>query len=375
MDRRQTRMFGPNKFKLGLFAMNCSGGVTMSKVPERWDPSWKNNLAAANLADDAGLEFLLPIGRWLGYKGETDTEGTSFETLTWAASLLAATRDICVFGTLHVAFINPVFAAKQIVTADHIGEGRFGLNIVSGWNADEFGMFGVALADHDARYAYTEEWIDVVKKIWSESEPFDFSGKHFNLRGVIGKPKPYSGTHPMLVSAGNSAEGRAFAARHADCLFMTIKELDTLAGEITTVRASVDDARTVGVFASGHLICRPTRKEAEDYYHYLVYEMGDWEAAEHLAVIRTRGRTDTPFATMKSLKERLISGVGTYPVIGSYDDVAHAFKTMSDAGLDGIAVGLVNFVNDIPTLRDEVLPRMERLGIRGTAPAHSASIA
>jgi dimethylsulfone monooxygenase len=374
MDRSQTRMFGPNAFKLGLFAMNCSGGVTMSKVPERWDASWQNNLKAAQIADEAGLEFLLPIGRWLGYKGETDTEGTSFETLTWAASLLAATREICVFGTLHVAFINPVFAAKQIVTADHVGEGRFGLNIVSGWNADEFGMFGVALDDHDTRYAYTEEWIEVVKKVWAEPEPFDFHGKHFDLRGVLGKPKPFAGSRPMLVSAGNSTEGRKFAARHADCLFMTIKELDTLAAEIAAVRATTaEHPRPVGVFASGHLVCRPTRKEAEEYYHYLVYEMGDWEAAEHLAKLRTGGR-ETPFNTMKSLKERLISGVGTYPVIGSYDDAAAAFKTMSDAGLDGIALGLVNFVNDTPALRDEVIPRMERLGIRGTAPVMSVSV-
>ena len=75
---------------------------------------------------------MLPIGRWHGYKGETDTEGTTFETLTWATGLLAATKDISAFCTLHVSLINPVFAAKQMVTADHIGKGRFGVNVVSG---------------------------------------------------------------------------------------------------------------------------------------------------------------------------------------------------------------------------------------------------
>lgn len=358
-------MFGPNAFKLGLFAMNCSGGLTMSDVPERWDASWKNNLLAAQLADDAGLEFLLPIGRWLGYGGQTDTEGTSFETLTWAASLLAATREICLFGTLHVAFVNPVFAAKQIVTADHVGEGRFGLNIVSGWNADEFAMFGVELSDHAARYAYSDEWTAIVKRLWNETEPFDFDGAHFSLRGVFSKPKPYGGTRPMLISAGNSADGRAFAARHADCLFMTVAELDTLAVEIAAVRAATQAASRVGVFASGHLICRRTQREAQDYYYYLVHERGDWEAAEHAAHIRTRGRK-TAFDKMTRLKERLISGVGTYPVVGSYDAVTETFKTMSEAGLDGIAIGLVNYIDDLPALRDEVIPRMERLGLRGS---------
>ncbi|MDO9443580.1 MAG: LLM class flavin-dependent oxidoreductase [Beijerinckiaceae bacterium] len=364
MIRPNTRMAGPNRFKLGLFAMNCSGGMTMTKAPERWDASFENNLKAARLADAAGLEFLLPIGRWHGYKGETDTEGSSFETLTWASGLLGATEQISVSGTLHVAFVNPVFAAKQIVTADHIGRGRFCLNIVSGWNKGEFDMMGVALNDHEARYAYTEEWVSICKRIWSEEEPFDFKGRFFDLKGVLSKPKPWGGSEPLLISAGNSAEGRSFAANHADALFMTIVELDTLADEVKTVRASTSDAsRKVGIYASGHLICRPTRKEAEDYYHYIVYEQGDWEAAEHAAVIRTKGRK-TAFDAMKRLKERLISGVGTYPVLGSYDDAAESFARMSEAGLDGMAIGLVNYIDDFPALRDEVLPRMQRLGLR-----------
>jgi len=354
-------MFDQNKFKLGLFAQNCSGGLTMTKAPEHWDASWENNLLAARMADEAGLEFLLPVGRWHGYGGETDTEGTSFETLTWASGLLAATRDIAVFGTLHVAFVNPVFAAKQVVTAHHIGQGRFGLNLVSGWNAGEFEMFGVSLNEHDERYAYTEEWLTIVKQLWSDTEPFDLAGTYFNLKGVIAKPKPYGNQRPLLISAGNSRGGRDFAARNADCLFMTIIDLDALGSEVAALRGNFPD---VGIYASGHVMCRPTRKEAEDYYHYIVHEMGDWEAAEHAAIIRTKGR-ETPFKQLQQLKERLISGLGTYPVIGSYDDVAESFLRMSEAGLDGMAIGLVNYTNDLGPLRAEVLPRMQRLGLRG----------
>lgn len=356
-------MFNRNRFKLGLFALNCSGGLTMTKAPERWEASWKNNLKAAQLADEAGLEFLLPVGRWLGYRGETDTEGTAFETLTWASALLAATSELCIFGTLHVAFANPIFAAKQIVTADHVGEGRFGLNVVSGWNTGEYQMFGLAFNEHSARYAYTEEWLTVVKRVWGEDEPFDFEGNFFHLKGVVGKPKPYGGGRPILVSAGNSKDGRSFAARNADCLFMTITELDRLAAEAAAVRATPGVTNDVGIFVSGHLVTRPTRKEAEEYYHYIVDEMGDWEAAEHLALIRTKGR-ETPYGEMKRLKERLISGVGTFPVVGSYDEVAETFKRISDAGLTGMAIGLVNYINDFPMLRDEILPRLQHHQLR-----------
>src|SRR5712671_8221440 len=112
---RHTRMQNGNRFKLGLFGMNCSGSVATT-APERWNAGWLENREAARLADAAGVEFLLPIARWLGYGGSTDRQGTSFETLSWASALLAATRDIVAFATVHVPLVNPVFAAKACVT-------------------------------------------------------------------------------------------------------------------------------------------------------------------------------------------------------------------------------------------------------------------
>ena len=367
MTRASTRMDGPNRFKLGLFGMNCSGGLTMTKATERWDQSWDNNLRAARLADEAGLEFLLPIARWHGYRGETDTEGTTFETLTWAAGLLAATQDICAFGTLHVSLVNPVFAAKQIVTADHIGRGRFGLNVVSGWNEGEFAMFGTTLLEHDERYAFTEEWVDIAERIWRADEPFDFAGRYFDLKGVLGKPKPYGGGRPMLMSAGSSAAGRRFAARHADCLFMNVFDLARLPGDVAALRASAE-GRPVGVYASAHILTRPTARETRDYYHYIVHEMGDWEAAEHIVSIRISGGGQSiPAERVRAMVERHVSGIGTCPIIGDYDEVAAQLKTFADAGLDGLAFGLVNYIDDFPAIRDEILPRLERLGLRASA--------
>ncbi|HEY7826274.1 MAG TPA: hypothetical protein VIC00_05585, partial [Candidatus Acidoferrales bacterium] len=59
----RTTMYNSNKLKLGIFSPNCSGGMAVTKVPERWDASWENNLRLAQMADDAGIEFLLPIAR------------------------------------------------------------------------------------------------------------------------------------------------------------------------------------------------------------------------------------------------------------------------------------------------------------------------
>jgi alkanesulfonate monooxygenase SsuD/methylene tetrahydromethanopterin reductase-like flavin-dependent oxidoreductase (luciferase family) len=181
-------MYGSNRLQIGLFGPNCSSGRAVTMVPERWSGSWQDNLKLANLADEAGIDFLLPIARWKGYGGDTDYQGATLETLTWASGLLAATRRITVFGTVHAPLFNPVIAAKECVTADHIGNGRFGLNLVVGWNEGEFEMFGVEQREHEKRYEYAQEWLDASKMIWSPKSDFDFEGRYFTLKGVRAKP-------------------------------------------------------------------------------------------------------------------------------------------------------------------------------------------
>src|SRR5437868_13824905 len=123
---RHTRMQNGNRFKLGLFGMNCSGSVGTT-APERWNAGWPENREAARLADAAGIEFLLPIARWLGNGGTTDRQSTSFVTLSCASALLAATKEIVAFAKVHVPLVNPVFAVKSCLTADHFVHMRFGL--------------------------------------------------------------------------------------------------------------------------------------------------------------------------------------------------------------------------------------------------------
>lgn len=105
-------MLSGDHFRLGTFSSNCSSGMTPTKIAERWDNSWDNNLALAKMLDDAGIDFMLPIARWIGYGGETDFHGGVLETMTWAAGLLAATKNIAVFATIHTAANHPAVVAK-----------------------------------------------------------------------------------------------------------------------------------------------------------------------------------------------------------------------------------------------------------------------
>src|ERR1700682_6633861 len=257
--------------------------MSVTKVPERWVTSWDNNIRLANLADEAGIEFLLPIARWIGYGGETDFHGSVLETLTWATGLLAHTKRINVFATVHTAFIHPVVSAKQLATADQLGHGRLGLNIVAGWNKPEYDAFGMDLPEkHADRYALAQEWFDVVKAIWSHNGPSDWNGKFYHLKGVYGFPRPYDGIPPIMNAAG-SGEGREFAARNADFLFAISVDLEKSKTEVDAIKANAAKlGRNTSVFTLCHVVCRPTKKEAEEYSRYYAHENADWGAFDNL---------------------------------------------------------------------------------------------
>src|SRR5262249_54789322 len=148
-----------------------------------------------------------------------------FETYTWAAGISGATTKASVISTSHVILNHPIIAAKQSTVIDHISNGRFTLNIVCGWNAPEMDMFGVALQGHDERYDCAEEWITIVKQLWTREEPFDFDGKFYKIKRASLLPKPIQGPYPAIMNAGGSARGRHFAVKHCDLVFIAIRDL------------------------------------------------------------------------------------------------------------------------------------------------------
>jgi alkanesulfonate monooxygenase SsuD/methylene tetrahydromethanopterin reductase-like flavin-dependent oxidoreductase (luciferase family) len=372
--KNRMAMYGANRLQIGLFGANCSSGRAVTQVPERWSGNWPDNRKLARMADAAGIDFLLPIGRWKGYGGDTDYQGATLETITWASGLLACTSRVTVFGTVHAPLFNPVIAAKEMVTADHIGEGRFGLNIVVGWNEGEFEMFGVEQREHEQRYDYAQEWIDVIKKIWSETEDFDFDGQYLHMRGIRGKPKPCGGSRPVIMNAGASATGQAFAIRNCDAFFLQASRtsLDETAQRVVKAKnAAKDLGRELGVYTVGVITCRPTKKEAEDYYHYSIVEHADWSAVDGILGLKNISPETVPLQEYLTKRSQYAQGMGGLPIVGDPDHVARQLIDLSTAGLTGIAVSFVNYVDELPFFCDEVLPRLERAGIRKKAAAAS----
>ena len=369
-------MFGPNRFKLGVFSANCDGGLTMSLAPERWRANWDDIVAMCQLADTAGMEFILPVAKWRGYQGKANVYGKSYETLTHGAAIGALTRRICVFSTIHVPLVTPAFAAKALATIDHVTHGRAGLNIVCGWNQEEFDLHGVTI-DQDKRYEHGLEWWKVWAKLLEGGPEFDWDGEFFKLKRLQTDPVSVQRPRPMVMSAGFSPKGRDFAAQAADALFTNMTAIDQAGPMLANVaQYTAPYGRALPVYAMSHVVCRPTQREAEDFFHYFAEEMADEDGQRYYR--RNRGATAgsgnaaiaRPFENrfMKATGKKFDGAYpGSFPLVGTPDDIATEMAAMCAAGLAGTSVAFLDYLKEIPYFIQEVLPRLERLGLRASA--------
>ncbi|WP_437296094.1 LLM class flavin-dependent oxidoreductase [Sorangium sp. So ce426] len=349
--------------ELGMFGANGTS-TALSRVPERWRPTWENNRDLVLAAEAAGLDFHIPFARWKGFGGESDPLGVTLDPVAWAAGLLALTKRIALFTTIHTPFTHPIVAAKHLATLDHIGPGRVGINIVSGWNSDEAEMFGIEQREHDQRYEYTSEWLDVMLKLWTRDKPFHHEGRFFNLRGATGAPKPQGGK-VTLMSAGASVAGRAFAVNHCDRLFTILVSLEACRDEIAKVTEAAQRAeRRVDVYTAACIVCRPSRKEAEEYYERISREMADEPAIDNaLRLLGLDCRSFSPeFLAM--FRSRFAASHGHYPIVGTPSDVAEELRRIRDIGVRGLALCFIDYAAELPYFRDEVLPRLVDMGVR-----------
>ena len=226
-DRLDTNpAFSGRKLKLGIFQTNLDSGCIMSGVEGRLDLTWPNTVTLAKLADEMEFELLVPVARWRGRGGANDPQGPGFEAYTWAAGIAASTVRCGVVFTSHVSLNHPIVAAKQCAAIDHISNGRFTLNVVCGWNGPEMEMFDMTLGRHEDRYARAEEWLAIVKRLWTEDDDFDHEGSFYRINKGYLKPKPLQKPHPAVMNAGASERGRHFAAKNCDLVYTQLRTHD-----------------------------------------------------------------------------------------------------------------------------------------------------
>lgn len=356
--------------KLGVMAFNCSGGSTVTTAPEAWPMTWADNVKLAQLADRAGFEALLPVGRWKGYGGPSNFNNRTFESFTWAAGIAAATERIAVLATVHAPLVHPVTAAKQAATIDHISGGRFVLNIVCGWFRDEFEMFGAEWREHDRRYEYAAEWLDLMRRLWREDTAFDVDGEFFQGKALWSQPKPLQGAELPIMNAGSSPVGQRFSAENCDMNFVMLRQKDEASdrAQIANLKAMALEAdRTSSCWIHGYAVVRETEAEARRALDRYVIDYGDDIAvAAMLSTFGMESETLEP-SVMDAFRFHFKAGHGGYPLVGTPESVVEELVRLADMGVDGVLLSWLDYLGEGAQWVEEVLPLMESAGLRAPA--------
>lgn len=354
-------LYNDNKFKLGIFGSNCSHGLMATHAETSYELSWAHTLEIAQKADRLGFEAMLPVARYRGMGGETNFNGENYETHTWAAGLAQATEQIMLFSTTHVPTKHPIVAAKESVTVDHISNGRFGLNMTMGWYKAEMEMFGGTQRQHDERYRFGSEWIEIAKRMWTEDR-ISFDGNFFEIKDAMSDPKPIQTPWPVLVNAGNSPAGLDFCARECDYNFIAFSDYEEANETSTRVRnIAKEQGRDLGILGYGNIISRDTESETKQLLDYIL-ENGDWEVAK--MVSGGLGSESGSFDKVKKLQERFILGYGGYPLIGTPEQIVEQMVELEAAGVNGMMVGFLDYVEELDYFGEKIMPLMREAGLR-----------
>ncbi|MBL8648390.1 MAG: LLM class flavin-dependent oxidoreductase [Sphingosinicella sp.] len=362
-------LFNDNKLKLGLFALNGIG-ISMTTAPEALNANWDESIAVSKAADEAGFEANVPYARWRGFVEDEPghRSGNVMDCYTWAAATSQLTKRSGVFSTSHVPTIHPIAAAKQCATIDLISGGRFGLNVVAGWNKPELDMFGAPMKEHDDRYAQAAEWIDIIQQLWSRDEAFDYDGQFYTIKKGISLPKPKQKPFPPIMNAGGSDRGRAFAAKYADMAFIIVKseDPDEIRAEADLYRRTAREeyGRDLQIWSYAYVVQRDSEKEARDFLNYYAVQYGDDKALDgwmHLQGMHTQLMSKE---AMEAMRFRFKAGNGGFELVGTADQIAERLQLLSKGGIDGVLLGWVGYEDGINRFTQHVMPRLVQAGLR-----------
>ncbi|HEY0123699.1 MAG TPA: LLM class flavin-dependent oxidoreductase [Rhizobium sp.] len=355
---------------LGLFLPIQAGGWTQSTLERSTDWRFDYNKALTLRAEELGFDLVFALSQWLpkgGYGGVFD--GQALDSFVSIAALAGLTKKIMLISTMHVLYgpWHPLHLAKFGATLDHITGGRWGINVVTGHRAVEHEMFGWPRIEHDKRYDLAAEFLEVVQRLWSDTENFSYEGESsWKLGGGFVTPKPTYG-RPILVNATGSDAGIAFAGRYSDIVFITSPtgaDIDSALQSLPAHTKRVKDAatgvgRTVRTLLNPMVICRPTEKEA-------------WALADRIVDHADR-RSPQGFQSLNSDAHawkgrdaedpyRFIGG--NIRVIGSPEQVVDQFLKLKAAGVDGLQLSFFDFRDDLDFFGSDVLPLMKQAGLR-----------
>ena len=341
---------------LGMFLPIANGGWILSSTAPSIDASYAYNRTAALLAEEIGLDFIMSMAKWRGYGGATRHWSCALDSQILMTALAVETRRVKVWATVHTLLQNPAVTAKMIATLDQISGGRVGLNVVPGAYRGEFEQMGAwpGAIGHDERYDLATEWVQAVKRLWSEPSVTQ-EGRYFTLRDCQSEPKPVQTPRPFLVAAGMSERGMRFTVEQTDALFVGGSDDDELRGVCLRAKEMARAAgRRLRTYAMLILVIEDSDAAAEAALRH--YRDGFDEEA-FCGMLRSYGMIDSEIGHENSFTARARSGLMAPCAAGhAVSIIERMTHLLENCALDGLMLIFPDYHAGLRRLGAEILP-------------------
>jgi pyrimidine oxygenase len=348
---------------LGVFIPIGSNGWLISTTSPQYKPSFALNRDVVLLAEKYGFEFALSMVKLRGFGGKSEFWDHCLESFTLMAAIAAVTNRIKLFASSAVLTMPPAIVARMAATIDSVAPGRFGINIVSGWQEAEYSQMGLwpGNAHFARRYEYCAEYVTIMRELW-ETGTSDFKGEFFQMTDCKLSPRP-SGPIELVV-AGQSATGMDFAAAYAEYNFCMGEGVNTptkFAPSVgRLVAAAEKTGRDVGAYALFMIIADETDEAAQAKWEF--FKAGkdldalSWMGAQ--AAVDDRASLESTAKSMTNPVSAVNFNMGT--LVGSYATVARLMDEIAEVpGVKGIMLTFDDFILGMKAFGERIQPLMK----------------
>jgi pyrimidine oxygenase len=349
--------------KLGVFLPIGNNGWLISTTSPQYMPSFDLNKTIVEKAERFGFDFALSMIKLHGFGGPSEFWDHNLESFTLMAGLAAVTTRIQLFATCAVLTMPPPIAARMAVTIDSISHGRFGVNIISGWQRAEYTQMGIwpGAEHYRRRYDYCAEYVTIMKELWATGHS-NLKGDFFTMDDCRCSPLP---AKPIpIICAAQSDAGTRYAAAHADynfCASMGINQPKSIEKSVSRlVAATAESGRKCGALILTMVIADETDEAAMAKWEH--YKAGtDYEA---LAWRDAQAEDDPNKDPLAQPNRHRIMGGNKLPtsqgvLIGSYAHVAAMLDEMAAVpGVEGVMMTFDDFVIGMEQFGTRIQPLM-----------------
>src|ERR1700741_936045 len=248
---------------IGVFIPIGNNGWLISTTSPQYMPTFELNKQVVQRAENYGLDFALSMIKLRGFGGKSEFWDHNLESFTLMAGLAAVTKRIQLYASVAVLTIPPAIVARMASTIDSISGGRFGVNIVSGWQKAEYEQMGLWPGEeHFAkRYDYSTEYVTILRELW-ETGVSNFKGRYFQMSDCKLSPRPQADM--KIVCAGQSPRGMEFGATWGNYNFTLGKGVNTPTAHAPTNTAMLEAAQKTGRDVGNYVLMMVIADETDE---------------------------------------------------------------------------------------------------------------